>query len=113
MSKQGVQQYMDSYNKLDHESIRSLLTDDVEWIVPGAFRLQGKEAVLKEISDHAYDIPPQITVIRMTEEKDVVIAEGKVHAKHQGEDAVNLVFCDVFEFEDGRIRRLTSYLGPA
>jgi uncharacterized protein len=112
-NKHIIQQYMDSYNKLDGEAIHSLLAEDIEWVCPGAFHLKGKNAVDHEISHHEYDEAPQITVIRMIEEGNVVIAEGTVRAKHKGQDAVHLLFCDVFEIHDGKIRKLTSYLGPA
>lgn len=109
--KQIVEQYMKAYNELDDKKILSLLTDDVEWIVPGAFHIKGKAAVGKEIRDHEYDAPPRITVTRLTEENNVVIAEGTVIAQHKGQEAVHLVFCDVFEFDHGKIKKLISYLG--
>ena len=53
---------------------------------------------------------PTVTVTRMVEEDDVVVAEGTV--KHQKKDGslLNAVFCDVFAIRDARIMRLTSYL---
>jgi uncharacterized protein len=111
-NKHIVQQYMDSYNTLDHKTITALLADDIEWVCPGAFHLKGKDAVSNEITHHEYEMAPQITVTRMTEEHIVVIAEGKVKAQHKGQDAVNLLFCDVFEMENGKIKKLTSYLAP-
>ena len=50
-----------------------------------------------------------ITITRMTEEKDVVVAEGTVLAERVT-GLTLLAFCDVFEMEDGKIRRLVSYL---
>ena len=46
----------------------------------------------------------------MTEENDVVIAEGAVRTKKSDGTVINLVFCDVFEMRDGKIRKLISYL---
>ena len=47
---------------------------------------------------------------RVTEENEVVVAEGFVRAERKGGEFLDLAFCDVFEMQDGRIRRLTSYL---
>ena len=46
----------------------------------------------------------------MTEEDDVVVAEGSVRAPRQDGTYIDLVFCDVFDMRDGKIRRLVSYL---
>ena len=46
----------------------------------------------------------------MTEENDVVIAEGTVMAQREDGSKLPLVFCDVFEMKGARIRRLVSYL---
>jgi ketosteroid isomerase-like protein len=47
----------------------------------------------------------------LTEENDVVVAEGTVRTgRLKNGTHMNLVFCDVFEMRDGRIRKLTSYL---
>jgi ketosteroid isomerase-like protein len=51
-----------------------------------------------------------IDLVRMTEENDVVIAEGRVLARREDGTTLALAFCDVFEMQNGRIRRLVSYL---
>jgi uncharacterized protein len=40
----------------------------------------------------------------------VVVAEGSVRTQHKDGTFLDLAFCDVFEMQDGKIRRLTSYL---
>ena len=59
-NKKTVERYMDGFRASDHEQILSCLTEDVEWILPGAFQL-----------------PPIIVVDRLIEEQeqDVVVAE--------------------------------------
>ena len=46
----------------------------------------------------------------MTEENDVVIAEGSVRAQRRDGAILLLAMCDVFEMRGHKIRRLTSYL---
>jgi ketosteroid isomerase-like protein len=109
-NKRTVARYMDGFRTSDHELILSCLTDDVEWEIPGLFHVAGKEAFDREIENDAFVGSPTITVTRMTEEHDVVVAEGSVRVQRKAGGVLNLVFSDVFLMRDGRIRHLTSYL---
>jgi ketosteroid isomerase-like protein len=109
-NKETVKKYMDAFTRSDHKEILSCLTDTVEWVIPGAFHLTGKEAFDKEIENDAFVGSPVINVTRMTEEHDVVVAEGTVRCAKRDGGLLNAVFCDVFEMENAEIRRLTSYL---
>ena len=109
-NKKVIEKYMDGFNKSDHKQILSCLTDEVEWVLPGVFHLNGKEEFDKEIENPAFEGKPSIVVTRMIEEINVVIAEGTVRAKKKDAEYINLVFCDVFNLRDGLIKKLTSYL---
>jgi uncharacterized protein len=109
-NKRVVERYMDGFRKSDHAQILGCLTDDVEWIIPGAFHLRGQDAFDREIENEAFVGHPAITVTRMTEEDDVVVAEGSVRTERRAGGFLDLVFCDVFVMQRGKIRRLTSYL---
>jgi ketosteroid isomerase-like protein len=78
--------------------------------MPGAFHLVGKEAFDKEIANEAFVGNPTITVTRMTEENDVVVAEGAVRSQRRAGGILNAVFCDVFVMRRSRIERLISYV---
>lgn len=108
--KQIVEKYMDGFRSTDHQTILSCLTDDVEWVMPGFFSHKGIEQFDKEIENPNADGHPNITISRMTEEANVVIAEGEVHAKMKDGSKLDAVFCDVFEFREGKISKLTTYL---
>jgi ketosteroid isomerase-like protein len=108
-NKDTVEKYIDGFNKSDHAQILSCLTDDIEWLMPGAFHLTGKDAFDKEIENDAFTGSPTVAITRMTEENDVVIAEGTVRAAWKGGGFLNAVFCDVFEMDNGKIKRLTTY----
>jgi ketosteroid isomerase-like protein len=108
-NKDTVQKYIDGFNKSDHAQILSCLTDDIEWLMPGNFHLTGKDAFDKEIENDAFTGSPTVTITRMTEENDVVIAEGSVRVAWKHGGFLNAVFSDAFEMEDGRIKRLLTY----
>jgi len=112
-NKRTVQKYMEGFRNTDRDSILSCVTDDVEWKIPGMFSVQGRDAFNEHIVDPGFAGNPVIDVTRMTEENDVVIAEGTVLARRDDDTTLPLAFCDVFELRDGRIRRLISYLVDA
>lgn len=109
-NKKTIEQYIDGFNKLNHAQILDCLTDDVEWIMPGLFHHTGKEAFDKEIENPAFSGIPVISITRMTEENDVVIAEGTVLAQKVSGEKLPLIFCDVFEMRGGKIRKLIGYI---
>ena len=45
-NKATIERYMEGFRRSDHVQILSCLTDDVEWEIPGAFHVRGKEEVL-------------------------------------------------------------------
>jgi ketosteroid isomerase-like protein len=110
MNKKTIEKYIDGFNKSDHEQILSCLTDDVVWKMPGFFHLEGKEAFDGEIENPAFEGKPVISIIRLTEENDVVIAEGTVQSQRKGGEVFTAVFCDVFEMRNNKIKKLIGYI---
>ena len=45
----------------------------------------------------------------MTEENDVVVAEVTVRIAMKAGGSVPVQFCDIFEFESGKVKRLASF----
>jgi len=109
-NKNTVQKYMDAFTRSDHVAVLSCLTEDVEWDVPGAFHITGKAAFDHEIENDVFVGSPTITVTRMTEERDVVVAEGTVRSARKDGGVLHAMFCDVFVMQDAKIRHITSYL---
>ena len=109
-NKRTVNEYMAAFRRSDHERILACLTDDVEWEIPGNFHVRGKEAFGKEIENEAFVGKPDITVTRLIEENDIVVAEGSVRTQRKGGEPLKLRFCDVFVMQAGKIKQLISYL---
>jgi ketosteroid isomerase-like protein len=108
--KQLVEKYIEGFNATDHEKILSCLTADVIWDMPGYFYHEGIEAFDKEIENPNADGDPIITITRMIEEDNIVIAEGAVKAKMKDGSLLDALFCDVLHFRDGKICKLTTYI---
>jgi ketosteroid isomerase-like protein len=109
-NKPTVERYMDAFTRTDHAAILACLTDDVEWLIPGFFHVTGKDAFDGQIENEGFTGTPEITTTRLTEENDVVVAEGTVRTRKATGEALTIAFCDVFELREGKIARLTSYL---
>lgn len=109
-NKKTVEKYIDGFRKSDHQQILSCLTDDVEWDIPGMFHATGMEEFDKQIENEAFVGSPALTITRMIEENDVVIAEGTVRVKKREGGFFNAVFCDAFTMREGKIKHLISYL---
>lgn len=109
-NKQTIERYIDGFNTLNHAQILSCLTDDVEWIMHGLFHHKGKEAFDKEIENEAFEGKPVIVLTRLTEENNVVIAEGTVQARTKEGQVLPLIFCDVFEMQDEKIKKLIGFI---
>lgn len=109
-NKRTIETYMDGFRRTDRAQILSCLSEDVEWEIPGFFRVRGKDEFAKHIVDEGFVGSPDIVVTRLSETDDIVFAEGSVRARRSDGTRANVVFCDVFEMRDARIRRLTSYL---
>lgn len=108
-NRKTVERYMDGFRKGDHRQILSCLTEEVEWEMPGYFSLSGKEAFAAEVDNDAFVGLPAITVSRITEENDVVAAEGTVRCQRREGSFLEAVFCDLFTMQNARIKRLVTY----
>ena len=109
-NKRIVTEYLEGFRRSDHARILACLTQDVEWEIPGMFHVRGKEAFDREIENEAFVGSPRISVTRLIEENDIVIAEGSVEAQKKEGGLLNLRYCDVFVMQAGKIRQLISYL---
>src|SRR5262245_24266148 len=109
-NKRTVEEYLEGFRQGDHERVLATLTDDAVWDIPGVFHLTGKEAFDQEIENPAFQGHPEIAISRMTEARDVVVAEGTARTQKRTGEIMHLAFCDVFELRGGKIARLVSYL---
>lgn len=108
-NKETVARYLDGFRKSDHAQILSCMTEDIEWEMPGVFHLTGKDAIDGEIENPGFVGSPTITLVRMVEEDDVVVAEGTVRVQRKDGGFLGALFCDVFTLQEGLIRRIMTY----
>jgi ketosteroid isomerase-like protein len=110
--KDVVETYFDGFRRSDHEQILACLTDDVAWDLPGHAHLRGKDAFDQEIENEEFVGSPILTVDRVVEEADAVVAIGNGEATQKSGERHRFAFCDVFTFAGDKICRVESYLVP-
>ena len=62
----------------------------------------------KEISNGRYG-NPTITISQLVEEGNIVVAEGTVKCKLKNGGFIDALFCEVFHFDNGKVKKLTTY----
>lgn len=115
MSKniETVNTYLDGFRANDHAKILSCLTDDIEWTVFGAFHLKGKAAYDAAIDGAPEFIdPPELEVVRMVEQGDVVMAELSGKAKRAAGGEMRMTMAEVFVMRGGKIAERRAWVIP-
>jgi ketosteroid isomerase-like protein len=110
--KAVVEAYFEGFRRSDHEQILACLTDDVAWDLPGYRHLAGRDEFDQEIENDEFVGSPALTVDRMIEAADEVIAIGNGEATHKSGELHRFAFCDVFTFAGDKVCRVESYLVP-
>ncbi|MDQ4133667.1 MAG: nuclear transport factor 2 family protein [Actinomycetota bacterium] len=110
--KAVVDAYFDGFRRTDHEQILACLTEDVVWDLPGYGHSTGKDEFDQEIENDEFVGSPTLTVDRLLEDGDTLVAIGTGEATHKGGEVRHFAFCDVFTFAGDKISRVESYLVP-
>ncbi len=106
-----VHTYLDGFRKNDHAQILSCLTDDIKWTVFGAFRLSGKEAYERAIDGAPEFIdPPELEVVRMVEQGDIVMAELTGTAKRAAGGEMRMSMAELFVMRDTKIAERRAWV---
>ena len=110
--KRAVGAYFDGFRASDHEAILALLSEDVVWVIHGHGRTEGKQAFDREIENDAFEGSPKLTVERLIEEGDTVVAPHLGEGRLRGGDAFRFAGVTVFGFNGDLISRVESYIVP-
>ncbi len=87
-----------------------MLTEDVErWEVGQPKRTRGKKEFEEEMAPGPNVVRLQNDITRMIEEGNVVVSEGTVQVSQQDGKVLHVQYCDVWEFEGEKVKRITAY----
>jgi uncharacterized protein len=107
-SKKLVESYLGA---ADRRQAGNFLADDVEWVEwgegvpPTGVVTRGKAAFIANFGSDEL----RSEIHRVTEEGSVVVAEGTAHVTKKDGGHLSVRFVDIFEVENGKIKRLNSF----
>lgn len=110
--KDLVYAYFEGFRSSDHAAILALLTEDVQWDLPGFRHLQGKVEFGGEIENPAFEGSPKLEIDRLVEEGETVVAIGAGEGRHRESGPFRFAYCDVFTFRGDLISWVESYVVP-
>ncbi|WP_245167080.1 DNA-binding protein [Staphylococcus caeli] len=94
---------------IDEDKLRTVLSEDVVWEVAGAFKIEGFDALVQELTEHQTNIASIEVKANISHGKS-----GAIHGTQTAENGSIVYFSDVFEFEshrkDAKIKYITSYV---
>jgi uncharacterized protein len=113
-NKKVVESFLDALGRMDRSALLSCLAEDVERVEwangfpQSGVPVRGRNAVIQNL-DRPADVTLRTEMARMTEENNVVVAEGTVRVTKKESTPMTIKFLDVFEFESGKVKRLDSF----
>ena len=109
-NKEIVEKINQSFNENDTEAFLAYCEDDVTWMMVGGAAMTGKDAIRKEMGMLDSEGKPQITVQHIIADDDLVASNGTLQMKKKTGEPHNAAFCDIYRFNNGKIREMTSYI---
>jgi ketosteroid isomerase-like protein len=106
--KNVVETHIDGFRRGDFAQILSCLSDDVVWALHGDKTLVGKDAFAAG-ADSGGGPNPELTIDRLIEEGDIVVAMGRGDVALGAGAPVNFVYSEVFTFTGGLVSRLETF----
>ena len=89
------------------------MADEIKWSIVGKEELVGREAVIDRCAKAAKfleTVSPTITKLKINCAETFVVVEGAAQFQDQENQTSNVASCDVFQFSDGRLIEITSYV---
>lgn len=93
----------------DNEGFLSFCTENIEWIFEGDVSIRGKEDLRQWMADN-YKEPPQFKVSNLIEEGEFVVAIGTLENKNKSGIVRQYSYCDVWQFESGKMAKLNAFV---
>jgi hypothetical protein len=89
------------------------MADEVKWNIVGREELVGREAVIAGCDKSAKFleiVAATITKLEMIRAETFVVVEGAAQFQDQENQTSSVASCDGFQFSDGRLVEITSYV---
>ena len=108
-NKATLQEGNAAISKGDNEGFLVHCTEDTEWVFVGDRTLHGKEAVRQWMAE-TYLEPPENVVEALIAEGDFVAVTGTITVKNKNGETDSSLYCDVWQFRDGKMAKLKAFV---
>ena len=92
------------------EFAETYLADDIKWNILGENSITGKQQVLEVSKMLHLESFPIITIKNIIAEGNYVVIESTGEATTKKGKQYNQTYCDVFRFNEGKLKEVTTYL---
>ena len=89
------------------------MADEIKWNIVGKEELVGREAVIDrcaEATKFLETVSTPSTKLEIHRAETCVVVEGAAQFQDQENQTSSVASCDVFQFSDGRLVEITSYV---
>ena len=89
------------------------MADEIKWNIVGREELVGREAVIARCAEAAKfleTVSTTSTKLKINRAETCVVVEGAAQFQDQENQTSSVASCDVFQFSDGRLVEITSYV---
>ena len=91
----------------------AFMADDIKWNILGSDTIVGKEQVIEVSKMSQLQSYPVITIKNIVQEGDWVVIESTGEAKTKNGKQYNQAYCEVYRFDNEKLREITTYLDTA
>jgi len=89
------------------------MADEIKWNIVGREELVGREAVIARCAESAQfleTVSTTSTKLKVNRAETCVVVEGAAQFQGQEGQTSSVASCDVYQFLDGRLVEITSYV---
>jgi uncharacterized protein len=108
-NSETIHNVIDAFDNNDVDTILSLVTDDAEWHMLGDQVISGKEEMREFFSKNAGMKMLSSTKDHIIIEGDRAAVDGNVQCIGKNGLVMDMYYCDVYELEKGRVKKIVSY----
>src|SRR4030095_10950728 len=110
---QNIEQIAEAFCSHRFGETSPYMADEIKWAIVGREELMGREAVIDRCDKSAKflkTVSATITKLQINRAETFVVVEGAAQFQDQEKQISSVASCDVFQFSDGRLVEITSYV---
>lgn len=109
---QFLEKFNEAFAKGDVEYIKDHVTNDIAWNMVGGFNLQGKDAFNESLKEMEGVETLEMQMDTTITNGNKAVSNGTMKIKEASGNIKSFGFCDIYEFENSKVKKMTSYVVP-